>query len=91
MLTDQDIVLATYHALMDSCPYPSAAMVKLFREQDRKEKKLILKDKSGRKRLWSMDRADDETATLEAWIEDNRASGGYLHQIEWYRVSLRDL
>ncbi|RDW92365.1 hypothetical protein BP5796_01759 [Coleophoma crateriformis] len=100
-LTSSKIVLTTYEELAKSCPYPtSAKVVKEMRNFDHLEKKEILKARRkkneqnsfteafGKNKIANMCSQDDETTSIEKWIQENNDKAGHLHQIDWHRIVL---
>ncbi|RDW79983.1 hypothetical protein BP6252_04621 [Coleophoma cylindrospora] len=100
-LTNSKIVLAAYEELAKSCPYPmSEKDVKEIRNPDHLVKKEILKERRkkngqssfteafGKNKIATMCSQDDETTSIEKWIQDKMDEAGFLHQLDWHRIVL---
>lgn len=71
-ITDCDIVITTWKELSRSCPFPDKHTYNQLQAKFRKQKG---------------NPEDDESTTIEEWIENSHEGRGQLHEIDWYRVS----
>ncbi|KAH7342644.1 P-loop containing nucleoside triphosphate hydrolase protein [Rhexocercosporidium sp. MPI-PUGE-AT-0058] len=72
-LTDNDIVFASYGEVIRSCQFPS-------REHESKLKGVNRDSAKG------FEAAEDDSAAVEGWIQQNIGRCGGLHQVDWYRI-----